>query len=137
MPKPSHLRSVNPTPAPATPGAAGCPSGVAVEAAAFYHERATLYTKASDTFYIGREQILNNYFAPFVANIAKAHVDVQFLHFQYIDPETVIVWGRPTASVTLKDGTMFTQPPLPQTLTFVRNEHYDPKRPFVILADQE
>ena len=34
MPKPSHLRSVNPTPAPATPGAAGCPSGVAVEAAA-------------------------------------------------------------------------------------------------------
>lgn len=31
MPKPSHLRSVNPTPAPAPPGAAPCPSGVAVE----------------------------------------------------------------------------------------------------------
>ncbi len=112
-------------------------TNVAVEAAAFYHERATLYTKASDTFYIGRDQILTNYFAPFVANIAKAHVDIQFLRFQYIDPETVIVWGRPTASVVLKDGTMLTQPPLPQTLTFVRNERYDPKRPFVILADQE
>jgi transposase len=34
VPKPSHLRSVNPTPAPAAPGAAGRPSGVAVEAAA-------------------------------------------------------------------------------------------------------
>ena len=34
MPKPSHLRSVNRTPAPAAPGAAGRPSGVAVEAAA-------------------------------------------------------------------------------------------------------
>ena len=34
MPKPSHLRSVNPTPAPAAPGAAGRPSGVSVEAAA-------------------------------------------------------------------------------------------------------
>ena len=34
MPKPSRLRSVNPTPAPAAQGAAGRPSGVAVEAAA-------------------------------------------------------------------------------------------------------
>ena len=62
---------------------------------------------------------------------------MRFLHFQFIDPETVIVWGRPTASVPLKDGTMFTQPSLPRALTFVRNEHYDPKQPFVILADQE
>jgi transposase len=32
VPKPSHLRSVNPTPAPAAQGAARRPSGVAVEA---------------------------------------------------------------------------------------------------------
>ena len=32
---------------------------------------------------------------------------------------------------------MFTQPPLPRELTFVQNEHYAPKQPFVILADQE
>ena len=31
MPKPSHLRSITPTPAPASPDAAGRPSGVAVE----------------------------------------------------------------------------------------------------------
>lgn len=31
MPKPSHLRSINPTPAPASPDAAARPSGVAVE----------------------------------------------------------------------------------------------------------
>ena len=31
MPKPSHLRSIHPTPAPASPDAAARPSGVAVE----------------------------------------------------------------------------------------------------------
>jgi transposase len=31
VPKPSHLRSVDPTPAPAAQGAAACPSGVSVE----------------------------------------------------------------------------------------------------------
>jgi transposase len=31
VPKPSHLRSINPTPAPASPAAAARPSGVAVE----------------------------------------------------------------------------------------------------------
>jgi transposase len=31
VPKPSHLRSINPTPAPASPEVAACPSDVAVE----------------------------------------------------------------------------------------------------------
>jgi len=106
-------------------------------AADFYHADAVLYTKASDTFYVGHKSIQDDYFAPFLSIVKTAHVNVEALHFKMIDFDTVVVYGRPTASLTLKDGTMLTQPPLPQTLTFIRNPRFDPKRPFVIIADQE
>ena len=109
----------------------------AAAAADFYHEDAVLYTKASDVFYVGHTSIEQDYFAPFLSVVKTAHVDAELLHFMYVNPELVIVYGRPTASLTMKDGTMLTQAPLPQTLTFVRNPRHDPKRPFVIVADQE
>ena len=109
----------------------------AAAAADFYHEDAVLYTKASDLFYVGRTSIERDYFAPFLSVVKTARVNFEALHFMVVNPEMVIVYGRPTASLTLLDGTMLTQPPLPQTLTFVRNPRHDPKRPFVIVADQE
>lgn len=41
------------------------------------------------------------------------------------------------ATGVFKDGIIFPQPPLPQTVTFVRNARYDPKRPFLIISVHE
>ncbi len=114
------------------PGAQG-----AAQAALFYHPDAVLYTKATDSFYVGRQAIQNTYFAPLFSTIRGAKVDVSALHFAVIDFDSVVVYGRPGATITLPDGTVLNAPPLPQTLTFVRNPQYDPKRPFVMMQDQE
>ena len=112
-------------------------SNEAAQAAEFYHPLATLYTNASGRFYIGRQDIERNFFVPFVAVIKTAKVNFESFHYSVIDFETVVAYGSLTANGTFKDGTTFMQPPLPQTVTFVRNARYDAKRPFLIISDHE
>lgn len=109
----------------------------ATEAAAFYHQRATLYTSANNTFYIGHSDILSLFFVPFVAALKTASVDFRPFHFSVISPSVIVSYGRLPASLVLANGTSATQPPLPQTVTWVRNEQYDRKRPFLIISDHE
>src|ERR1035438_3388027 len=109
----------------------------AEQAAAFYHPLASLYTTATGQFYIGRDNIQNNYFVPFVASIAHASVNFSTFHYSVIDYNTIVTYGALAASGVLKNGTAFTQPPLPQTLTWVRNDRYDPTHPFLIVSDHE
>ena len=54
-------------------------------------------------------------------------------------PQAGFMWGGGslTATGVFKDETIFPQPPLPQTVTFVRNARYDPKRSFLIISDHE
>ena len=116
--------------------AAGAPDEAA-QAAAFYHPLATLYTIASGKFYVGRKDIEQNYFTPFVSLVRSAKVNFETFHYSVIDFDTIVAYGSLTATGVLKDGTTFTQPPLPQTVTFVRNHRFDLKRPFLIISDHE
>ena len=104
--------------------------------AAFYHEDAILYVGSTGRFFRGRDEIRNDFFAPLVAGINSATVDISAFHFQVISPNLVILYGSPTSVVTFKDGSTVTLPPLPQTLTWVR-EGGDRARPFVVLTDHE
>ena len=110
-------------------------SSDADELAAFFHEDAILFVDTSGRFFRGRDEIRNDFFAPLVAGILDATVDVSAFHFRVIGPNLVILFGSPTAVVTFRDGSMVTLPPLPQTLTWARQG--DRTRPFVILTDHE
>ena len=49
----------------------------------------------------------------------------------------LISYGRLPATIALNNGVILTQPPLPQTLSWIRNDHFDRKRPFLVTSDQE
>lgn len=104
--------------------------------AAFYHEDAILFVGSTGRFFRGRDEIRNEFFAPLVAGISQAVVDVSAFRFRVISPNLVILYGSPTSVVTFKDGSVVTLPPLPQTLTWVRQAG-DRSRPFVVLTDHE
>ena len=104
--------------------------------AAFYHEDAILFVGSAGRFFRGRDEIRNEFFAPLVAGVSHAVVDVSAFRFQVISPNLAILYGSPTTVVTFKDGSVVTLPPLPQTLTWVR-QGGDSSRPFVVLADHE
>ena len=108
----------------------------ATRLAAFYHEDAILFVGSSGRFFRGRDEIRNDFFVPLVAGINSAAVDISAFHFRVNSPNLVILYGSPTSVVTFKDGSMVTLPPLPQTLTWVR-EGRDRDRPFEILTDHE
>jgi hypothetical protein len=73
--------------------------------------------------------------APFAAAIASATLDWSPFHYQVIGPNLVVTYGAIPAAGTLKNGIAITQPPLPQTLTWIRNPEHDPLRPFVVVSD--
>jgi uncharacterized protein (TIGR02246 family) len=104
--------------------------------AAFYHEDAILFVGSTGRFFRGREEIRNEFFAPLVAGISQAVVDVSAFRFRVVSPDLVILYGSPATVVTFKDGSVVTLPPLPQTLTWVR-QGGDRSRPFVVLTDHE
>jgi len=104
--------------------------------AAFYHEDAILFVGSTGRFFRGRDEIRDEFFAPLVAGIASATVDGSAFHFQVINPNLVVLYGSPTTVVTFKDGSVVALPPLPQTLTWVR-QGGDRSRPFVVLTDHE
>lgn len=104
--------------------------------AAFFHEDAILFVGSTGRFFRGREEIRNDFFAPLVAGISSASVDISAFHFQVISPNLVVLYGSPTTVVTFPDGSVLTLPPLPQTLTWVR-QGGDQTRPFVVLTDHE
>jgi uncharacterized protein (TIGR02246 family) len=106
------------------------------ELAAFFHEDAVLFVDMNGRFFRGRDEIRNDFFAPLVAGILEATVDISAFHFRVINPNLVVLYGSPTTVVTFKDGSKLTLPPLPQTLTWAR-QGGDKTRPFVILTDHE
>jgi hypothetical protein len=106
------------------------------EAADYYHPRAILYTAATN-FLIGRESIKNTLLAPLFAAIRTASVDFHKFHFSVISPSMIVSYGALPATIVLSNGTTLQQPPLPQTLTWIRNESFDRKRPFLITSDHE
>jgi hypothetical protein len=107
------------------------------ELTAFYHPQAVLYVGSLGRFYVGREDILNNYFVPLAAAFASGSIDFTALHFSVTDFNTIVVYGSPTATGFFKNGAPFSQPPLPQSLVLVRNTSYDPVHPFLIVSDHE
>jgi len=104
--------------------------------AAFYHEDAILFVGSTGRFFRGREEIRDEFFAPLAAGVENAVVDLSAFHFQVISANLVILYGSPTTTVTFKDGSVVVLPPLPQTLTWVR-QGGDPAIPFVAVADHE
>jgi ketosteroid isomerase-like protein len=104
--------------------------------AAFYHEDAILFVGSTGRFFRGQDEIRDEFFAPLAAGVENAVVDLSAFRFQVISAHLIILYGSPTTTVTFKDGTVVTLPPLPQTLTWVR-QGGDPSRPFVALADHE
>ena len=111
-------------------------SGSADELAAFFHEDAILFVGSTGRFFRGRDEIRNDFFVPLVADILDAEVDISAFHFRVMNPNLVVLFGSPTTVVTFSDGSSVTLPPLPQTLTWVRQAG-DRTRPFVILTDHE
>lgn len=101
--------------------------------AKFFHEDAVVFSNGR--FFVGRDEITNDFFAPLVTGILNATVDISAFHFRVIGPNLVILFGSPATVVTFKDGSTVTLPPLPQTLTWARQG--DRLRPFVILTDHE
>ena len=104
--------------------------------AAFYHEDAILFVGSTGRFFRGHDEIRDEFFAPLVADLESAVVDLSEFRFRVISPNLVILYGSPSTVVTFKDGSVVTLPPLPQTLTWVR-QGGDPSRPFAVLADHE
>jgi len=104
--------------------------------AAFYHRDAILFVGSTGRFFRGHDEIRDEFFAPLVADLESAVVDISAFHFQVISANLVILYGSPTTVVTFDDGSVVTLPPLPQTLTWVR-QGGDRLRPFVALADHE
>jgi ketosteroid isomerase-like protein len=104
--------------------------------AAFYREDAILYVGSAGRFFRGRAEIESGFFAPLVATINSATVDLSAFHFRVSSPDLLVIYGSPTTVVTFTDGTTVTLPPLPQTLTWVR-QGGDRARPFLVLTDQE
>jgi ketosteroid isomerase-like protein len=104
--------------------------------AAFYHEDAILFVGSTGRFFRGHDEIRDEFFAPLVADLESAVVDLSVFHFQVISSNLVVLYGSPATVVTFKDGSVVTLPPLPQTLTWVR-QGGDRSRPFVALADHE
>jgi ketosteroid isomerase-like protein len=104
--------------------------------AAFYHDDAILFVDSVGRFFRGRDAIRNQFFAPLAAQIDHATVDLSAFSYRVISPNLVILYGSPTTVVTFQDGSVVTLPPLPQTLTWVR-QGGDPSRPFVVVADHE
>lgn len=109
----------------------------AEEAGSFYHPRATLYTSATGHFFIGREDILNSYLKPSFPTFRSANVDISKFHFSVISPTVIVSYGAVPTTITLPSGSILQLPPLPQTLTWIRNENMEHKRPFLITSDQE
>jgi hypothetical protein len=104
--------------------------------ATFYHEDAILYVVSSGRFFRGRSEIRNDFFVPIVAGIKSATGDISAFRFQVNSPNLIVTYGSPTATVTFSDGSTVRLPPLPQTLTWVR-QGGDRSQPFVILTDHE
>lgn len=104
--------------------------------AIFFHEDAILFVGSTGRFFRGRDEIRNDFFAPLVADIDSATVDISVFHYRVISPNLVVLYGSPTTVVTFRDGSTVTLPPLPQTLTWVR-QGGDRAQPFVILTDHE
>jgi ketosteroid isomerase-like protein len=105
------------------------------ELAAFFHEDAILFVDNVGRFFRGRNEMSNDFFAPLIDSILNATVDTSVFRYRVIGPNLVVLFGSPTTVVTFKDGSTVTLPPLPQTLTWMRQG--DPARPFVILTDHE
>jgi hypothetical protein len=103
----------------------------------FYDKNVIHYVGSAGRWFRGRDDLRNNFFAPFVAQVASASLDFSPYHFRVISPNLVISYGAVPGVVHLKGGATLVQNPLPQTVTWVRNPDFDPKRPFVVLTDHE
>jgi hypothetical protein len=105
--------------------------------AEFFHPEATLYVGATSMFFVGRDSIKNNFLIPSFVGVRSASVDFKLFRFAVISPTIIVSYGKLTATIVLDNGLIIKQPPLPQTLTWVRNDRFDRKKPFLITSDHE
>jgi hypothetical protein len=103
----------------------------------FYHPEVIHYISSTGRFYRGRTQLRNEFIAPFLGVVSNAELDFSPFHFRVVSPDLVITYGAIPGVIHLNDGSTVVQPPLPQTVTWVRNDEDDPSRPFVVIADHE
>ncbi|HXU29453.1 MAG TPA: nuclear transport factor 2 family protein [Thermoanaerobaculia bacterium] len=104
----------------------------------YYHPDVVHYVSSLGVWFVGRDDLRDNYFAPFVATVSMASLDFSVLQYHVVDCNTVLAYGAVPGRVVLLDGTTILQAPLPQTVTFVRNpDKHDHKRPFVVLSADE
>jgi hypothetical protein len=103
----------------------------------FYHEDVIHYISAAGIWIRGRQQLRNLFWAPFSALITGGSFDWSPYHYQVIGPNLVVTYGAIPATGYLKSGGTLSQPPLPQTVTWIRNPEHDPLRPFVVISDHE
>jgi hypothetical protein len=114
-----------------------CVTPDAAEIVEFYHPLATVYTAARGQFVVGRENIMSQIYGPFVAQLTTASLDFSVYHFSVIGRDATVAYGAVPGSATLKSGPTITRNPLPQTTTWIRNPLWDPKRPFLLVSEQE
>ena len=103
----------------------------------YYHRDVIHYVANAGRFYRGRDELRAEFFAPFVAGVAWARLDFSPMRFQVVSRDLVISYGAIPGMVYLANGETMEQPPLPQTITWLRNPEGDPARPFVVLAAHE
>jgi hypothetical protein len=107
------------------------------EIVTFCHEKVIHYISAAGIWVRGRQQLRNVFWAPFAALITGGSLDWSPYHYQVLGPDLVVTYGAIPAMGSLKSGGTFTQPPLPQTVTWIRNPAHDPLRPFLVISDHE
>lgn len=62
--------------------------------AEFFHPEATSYTNATGTFFVGRDNIKNNFLIPVFAGVRTAKIDFNLFRFSVISPTTIVSYGR-------------------------------------------
>jgi hypothetical protein len=103
----------------------------------FFHPEAVAYTGATSTFYVGLDSIKNDFLIPAFRGVRTASIDFHLFRFSVISPSVIVTYGKLTATIVLDNGLIIKQPPLPQTVTWVRNDRFDRKKPFLITSKHE
>lgn len=102
--------------------------------ASYYHPLIIHYVRSTRTFARGQAELRQQILEPFVAAVESASLDFSGVRFRYVHPDLVIAYGRVPGQARLRNGLLVPQPPLPQTMTWIRNQGQDHERPFLLVA---
>ena len=102
--------------------------------ASYYHPLIIHYVRSTRTFARGQAELRQQILEPFVAAVESATLDFSGVRYRYVHPDLVIAYGRVPGQARLRNGVLVAQPPLPQTMTWIRNRGQDHERPFLLVA---